>query len=201
MPLDRWFREDLRGYVAATLGARDARVKDHLVPEAVDRLIAEHDAHAATTARRSGPCSRSRSSCGARAGPQEIRGDADIVGYGGAGFLGAHVVSALLEKGHTVVVLDDLSGGFADNVPGRRPSSRAPVTTPPGREALRRARFDYVFHLAAYAAEGLSHFIRRFNYTNNVLGSMTLINEAVRTRCAASSSRPRSRSTAPSRRR
>jgi UDP-glucose 4-epimerase len=37
-----------------------------------------------------------------------------------------------------------------------------------------------VFHLAAYAAEGLSHFIRRFNYENNVVGSVTLINEAVR---------------------
>ena len=43
VPLDRWFREDLHGYVAATLGANDARVKDHLVPEAVDHLIAEHD--------------------------------------------------------------------------------------------------------------------------------------------------------------
>jgi UDP-glucose 4-epimerase len=39
--------------------------------------------------------------------------------------------------------------------------------------------FDYVFHLAAYAAEGLSHFIKRFNYTNNVIGSMNLINESV----------------------
>jgi hypothetical protein len=43
VPLDRWFREGLHGYVAATLGAGDARVKDHLVPAAVDHLIAEHD--------------------------------------------------------------------------------------------------------------------------------------------------------------
>jgi asparagine synthase (glutamine-hydrolysing) len=43
VPLDRWFREDLRDYVAATLGAPDARVKQHLVPAAIDRLIAEHD--------------------------------------------------------------------------------------------------------------------------------------------------------------
>src|SRR5208283_3550415 len=40
-------------------------------------------------------------------------------------------------------------------------------------------RFEYVFHLAAYAAEGLSHFIKRFNYTNNLLGSVNLINAAV----------------------
>jgi asparagine synthase (glutamine-hydrolysing) len=43
VPLDRWFREDLRNYVGSTLGTPDARVKAHLVPDAVDRLIAEHD--------------------------------------------------------------------------------------------------------------------------------------------------------------
>jgi asparagine synthase (glutamine-hydrolysing) len=46
VPLDRWFREDLRGYVDSTLGARDARVKHHLVGAALDRLIAEHSARA-----------------------------------------------------------------------------------------------------------------------------------------------------------
>src|SRR6185436_1963815 len=40
-------------------------------------------------------------------------------------------------------------------------------------------QFDYVFHLAAYAAEGLSHFIKHFNYTNNLLGSVNLINASV----------------------
>jgi UDP-glucose 4-epimerase len=39
--------------------------------------------------------------------------------------------------------------------------------------------FDYVFHLAAYAAEGLSHFIKRFNYTNNLIGSVNLINASI----------------------
>jgi asparagine synthase (glutamine-hydrolysing) len=42
VPLDRWFREDLRSYVAGTLGAPDARVKAHLEADAVDRLLAEH---------------------------------------------------------------------------------------------------------------------------------------------------------------
>jgi asparagine synthase (glutamine-hydrolysing) len=44
VPLDRWFREDLRSYVNSTLGAPDARVREYLVGPAVDRLIAEHDA-------------------------------------------------------------------------------------------------------------------------------------------------------------
>ena len=36
---------------------------------------------------------------------------------GGAGFMGSHVAEHLLCSGHDVVVLDDLSGGFRDNVP------------------------------------------------------------------------------------
>jgi asparagine synthase (glutamine-hydrolysing) len=44
VPLDRWFREDLKAYVDSTLGAEDARVKEHLAPEAVDRILAEHHA-------------------------------------------------------------------------------------------------------------------------------------------------------------
>lgn len=100
---------------------------------------------------------------------------------GGAGFLGAHVASHLLSKGHSVVVLDDLSGGFEENVPAEAVFARGSVNDAELISKLfDERRFDYVFHLAAYAAEGLSHFIRRFNYTNNVLGSMTLINEAVR---------------------
>jgi UDP-glucose 4-epimerase len=44
-----------------------------------------------------------------------------------------------------------------------------------------QAHFDYVYHLAAYAAEGLSHFIKRFNYCNNLIGSVNLINASVNT--------------------
>jgi UDP-glucose 4-epimerase len=101
---------------------------------------------------------------------------------GAAGFIGAHVTRALLEQGRVrIVALDDLSGGFPENVPSGVEFVRGSVTDHNLLEALfRQHRFRYVYHLAAYAAEGLSHFIRRFNYTNNVIGSVNLINEAVR---------------------
>jgi asparagine synthase (glutamine-hydrolysing) len=44
VPLDRWFRQDLEPYVRSTLAAPGARVKQHLAPSAVDRLLAEHRA-------------------------------------------------------------------------------------------------------------------------------------------------------------
>jgi UDP-glucose 4-epimerase len=77
-----------------------------------------------------------------------------------------------------------LSGGFLENVPAAASFVRGSVTDVElARELFDQHSFDYVFHLAAYAAEGLSHFIKRFNYSNNVLGSVTLINEAVKHDC------------------
>lgn len=99
---------------------------------------------------------------------------------GCAGFLGSHVCDELLKMGHTVVGLDDLSGGFRENVPkGVEFYEGGLKETKLLHSLFSHFKFDYVFHLAAYAAEGLSHFIRRYNYENNVIGSMNLINAAV----------------------
>lgn len=95
--------------------------------------------------------------------------------------MGSHVASELLGRGHEVVVCDDLSGGCLDNIPSgalfvQGSCSDADFVD----EMFRSHEIDYIFHLAAYAAEGLSHFIRKFNYTNNVIGSINLINAALR---------------------
>ena len=105
---------------------------------------------------------------------------------GVAGFIGSHVADELLALGHDVVGLDDLSGGFLDNVPSGVDFVKMSVVDHVSVEALfEKHRFDSVFHLAAYAAEGLSHFIRRFNYNTNLIGSINLLNAAVKngTRC------------------
>jgi UDP-glucose 4-epimerase len=100
---------------------------------------------------------------------------------GAAGFIGSHIVDSLIADGHQVIALDDLSGGFADNVNPKAIFIEASCTDHAKlAEIFNQYKFDYVFHLAAYAAEGLSHFIKRFNYTNNVIGSVNLINESVK---------------------
>lgn len=99
---------------------------------------------------------------------------------GGAGFIGSHVVDELIQRGHEVIVLDDLSGGFVENVNPLAKFIHGSITdTKLINQLFIQHQFIYVYHLAAYAAEGLSHFIRRFNYENNLIGSVNLINASV----------------------
>jgi UDP-glucose 4-epimerase len=100
---------------------------------------------------------------------------------GGAGFIGSHVAEMLAQRGYRVTILDDLSGGVETNLPSGCDFVEGSVCHRRKVESLFEERkFDYVFHLAAYAAEGLSPFIRSFNYENNLVGSIHLINCAVR---------------------
>ena len=70
---------------------------------------------------------------------------------GGAGFIGSHLIDSLMADGHAVRVLDDLSSGSADNLPGRAELQVADVTDP---DAVGRALegVDGCFHLAAIAS-------------------------------------------------
>ena len=103
-----------------------------------------------------------------------------ILVTGGAGFIGSHVAEALINRGYAVTILDDLSGGFLDNVVRGVSFVEGSINDVALVERLfEQERYAYVFHLAAYAAEGLSHFIKRFNYNNNLIGSVNLINASV----------------------
>ncbi|NLG02467.1 MAG: NAD-dependent epimerase/dehydratase family protein [Clostridia bacterium] len=112
----------------------------------------------------------------------------NVLVTGAAGFIGTHVVRELqkAQNGYDIVALDDLSGGFIENIPQGVTFIEGSVSDMNLiADLFSKYSFDYVYHLGAYAAEGLSHFIRRFNYTNNLIGSINLINEAIKaeTKC------------------
>jgi UDP-glucose 4-epimerase len=99
---------------------------------------------------------------------------------GAAGFMGSYIVDSLIDLDINVVGMDDLSGGFIENVNAKSTFVQGSITDRRLVEELFEIyNFDYVFHLAAYAAENLSHFIRRYNYENNLIGSVNLINASV----------------------
>ena len=107
-------------------------------------------------------------------------GSAPVLVTGGAGFIGSHLAVALLRQGYSVTVLDDLSGGFKENIPSDADFVQGSILDDRLLTRLFDAkRFAYVFHFAAYAAEGLSYFIRRYNYETNLLGTVNLINCSV----------------------
>lgn len=99
---------------------------------------------------------------------------------GAAGFLGSHVADHCLKHGMEVTATDDLSGGFIENVPRGAEWVKGDLRDPAFVASLWDGkRYDYVYHLAAYAAEGLSHFIRRYNYQTNLVASVNLLNQSV----------------------
>jgi UDP-glucose 4-epimerase len=103
-----------------------------------------------------------------------------VIVTGGAGFIGSHVVDEAVKLGFETVALDDLSGGFRENVNSRAEFVKGSINDGDlVKKLFEKHKFTYVYHLAAYAAEGLSHFIKKFNYENNLIGSVNLVNAAV----------------------
>lgn len=72
-----------------------------------------------------------------------------ILVTGGAGFIGSHIVDALLTAGHTVHILDDLSGGRRENVPSGAVLHEMDIRSAGVSELWSKHRFEVMFHLAA----------------------------------------------------
>ncbi len=102
---------------------------------------------------------------------------------GVAGLIGSRFAEWILrtQPGVQVIGVDNLSGGYLENVPSGVRFYNLDLVT--AHEAIghiiRDNGVDVIYHLAAYAAEGLSPFIRRFNYEANVIASVILINAAI----------------------
>lgn len=99
---------------------------------------------------------------------------------GCAGLLGSHFTRHLLKSGHEVIGIDDLSGGYVENIdPSINFFERNLIDSESIDNIFSVTKPDFVYHFAAYAAVGVSPFIRNFNYTNNVVASANVINGCI----------------------
>jgi UDP-glucose 4-epimerase len=104
-----------------------------------------------------------------------------ILVTGIAGLLGSRLADWIIENtDHQVVGIDDLSGGYVENIPqGCNFYSENIVNLSKIKEIFEKEEPDIVYHFAAYAAEGLSPFIRKYNYENNLIASTNLITSSI----------------------
>lgn len=102
---------------------------------------------------------------------------------GCAGLIGSNYLRHCLDNGHTVVGIDNFSGGYKDFIPEHNNIHFYEMDLIDSDKlslVFEKHKPSAVYHFAAYAAEGLSPFIRNFNYKNNVLCSMNILNECVK---------------------
>ena len=101
---------------------------------------------------------------------------------GVAGLLGSRLADWIIKNKpeYKVVGIDDLSGGFEENINPKVDFWQMDLVNHPIENIFEARNIDYVFHFAAYAAEGLSPFIRGYNYDNNLKSTARIVNECIK---------------------
>ena len=94
---------------------------------------------------------------------------------GGAGFIGSHVAELYIEHGYDVVVLDNLSSGRRENVPGGATLHVGEIGSPEARELVRTGNFDVISHLAAQIDVRKSVSDPVFDAQANIGGTLNLV--------------------------
>ncbi|MBU0697702.1 MAG: NAD-dependent epimerase/dehydratase family protein [Bacteroidetes bacterium] len=101
---------------------------------------------------------------------------------GVAGLIGSRIADWLLKNQpqYEIIGIDNLSGGYKENIPDKVIFYNLDVASEDLKKVFEKHDVVYVYHLAAYAAEGLSPFIRKYNYNNNLIATANVVNECVR---------------------
>jgi UDP-glucose 4-epimerase len=101
---------------------------------------------------------------------------------GVAGLLGSRLADWIIENHpeYKVVGIDDLSGGYKENIHPEVQFYQIDLNNSLLDQLFENHQPDYVFHFAAYAAEGLSPFIRTYNYENNLKATAALVNQCIK---------------------
>jgi UDP-glucose 4-epimerase len=99
---------------------------------------------------------------------------------GGAGFIGSNVADALIDDGHKVTIIDDLSTGRNENIPEKAEFHKLDILSPVVDKIFERGGFDMVFHLAAQMEVRKSVENPIFDAEVNILGGINLLQACVK---------------------
>jgi UDP-glucose 4-epimerase len=101
---------------------------------------------------------------------------------GVAGLLGSRLADWIIENVPNVKVIgiDDLSGGYIESINPKVEFWKRNLVDSELDPIFNNEQIDYVFHFAAYAAEGLSPFIRTYNYQNNLVATAKVVNMCIK---------------------
>ncbi len=100
---------------------------------------------------------------------------------GGAGFIGSHIVDLLIEKGHKVIVIDNLSTGNKTNINSKAKFYQTDITDPEIATVFSREKPDFVFHLAAQIDVRVSVANPMLDAQTNILGALNIIENSAKT--------------------
>lgn len=104
----------------------------------------------------------------------------NILITGVAGLIGSRLADYFIENTDDVIIgIDDLSGGYIENVDKNVIFYQRDLAKDEITDIFYNHKIDVVYHFACYAAEGLSPFMRRFNYSNNILSTMNIVNACI----------------------
>jgi UDP-glucose 4-epimerase len=102
----------------------------------------------------------------------------NVLVTGGAGFIGSHAVDLLIEKGHGVTVIDDLSHGNKNNINSGAKFHKLDINSQKAADVIKKNSFDVILHLAAQVNSRISFSNPLLDARTNILGSLNLMESA-----------------------
>ncbi len=103
-----------------------------------------------------------------------------IVVTGGAGFIGSHLVDKLIEQGHSILIIDDLSTGKKENINSKAEFIELDINNNELGNVLSKFNPDVIYHLVAQKSVGESFKDPKLDAHINILGALNIIQEAIK---------------------
>jgi len=102
---------------------------------------------------------------------------------GAAGFIGASIAQRLLDLGHIVVTMDNLSTGYKSNIPKHCIFIHGDISKDESIQKLNNMRFDAILHIAGQSSGEVSFEDPAYDINSNTVSTLKLLDYAVKTNC------------------